>query len=125
MKYTYFILFLIIACFSCRKKLEKDNFSGTWLAISSNVNGDRKMPEDTIQGVMKITDKNKRTYFFQLFETRFLLDQIDADSLVGSNVSVKYIEKSGHIIFDIGNGRIEKGYLGATGESIFEFKKIN
>jgi hypothetical protein len=120
----FFVLFSFsLVLFSCDYGKEKDNFSGTWQLISSNVNGHREMPKDTINGVLKKADKN--VYIFYFSGTSFSLDKIDANTLVGNTENIKYIDKNNHIIFDMGVGKSGKGYFGATGESIMEFKKLN
>jgi|GEM_PF-3899266 len=124
MKYLIIICLSAIGFWGCVQSRQIDHFSGVWVIISSNVNGDKTMPKDTMHGTLKSVDKHKNQYFMYFFGIqRFDFDRIDENHLIGHVGTIEFL-KNGHIVFDMGNG-YDKGAYGGTGRSIFELKKLN
>jgi hypothetical protein len=117
MKYLLALALFLHLFVSCKHKKKIDHFSGKWEMISLVKDGkpDTESRKDTLNGVLKVTDKDKGLYFFQIFDTRFLLKQTDTYHLEGTNftVFIRYLPETGHIIFDMENDA-----------SIMEFKKL-
>jgi hypothetical protein len=117
MKYLLALFLFLPLFFSCSPEKKIDHFSGKWEMISLVKDGkpDNISKRDTTNGVLKITDKDKGLYLFQIFDTRFLLKQTDTYYLEGTNftVFIRYLPETKHIIFDMENDA-----------SIMEFKKL-